>query len=80
MDTWVSFKGYSSFDGQIEIKTVSGKLCLTDNDSPRKHAALDNMFWFIFEDNKYEAQIRIYIPKAYKDVIKIEGDYILAKN
>lgn len=79
-NTWVSFKGYSSFDGQIELKTVSGKLCLTDNASPRKHEALDNMFWFIFEDNKYKAQIRIYIPEAYKDVIKIEGDYILAKN
>ena len=80
-DNWVSFKGYSSYVDQIVLKPeAGGKLSLTETDSPRKHEALDNMFWFIFEDNKYKSQIRIYIPEAYKDVIKIEGDYILAKN
>lgn len=81
-DTWVAFKGYSSFEDQIKINNGQdvGTRILVDKDSPRKHVALDNMFWFIFEDNKYEAQIRIYIPDAYKDTIQIKGKYIVARN
>ena len=65
---------------QKDMTQEIGTMVLLEKESPRKHESLDNLFWFIFKDNKFEAQIRIYIPEAYKDVIKIEGDYILAKN
>ena len=79
-ETMVSFRGFVLFENQIKTTPELGTIHLTENESPRKHEALDNMFWFIFKDSKREAQVRIYIPTAYKDTIQIKGDYILAKN
>ncbi len=82
-ETWISFKGHILYEGEIYAKADPnnlGNILLRDNESPRKHEALDNIFWFIFKDSKREAQVRIYIPTAYKDIIQIKGDYILAKN
>ena len=79
-ETMVSFRGYVLFENQIKTTPKLGTIHLTENESPRKHEALDNMFWFIFKDSNREAQVRIYIPTAYKDTIQIKGDYILAKN
>ena len=79
-ETMVTFKGYVLYNDQIKTIPELGTIHLTEKESPRKKEALDNMFWFIFKDSKREAQVRIYIPTAYKDIIQIKGDYILAKN
>ena len=78
--TDIVLDGYELYEDEVTVRNIKeGTLYLAETESPRKHEALDNMFWFIFTNNKYEAQIRVYIPTTQKDNVTIVGDYILAK-
>ncbi len=78
---FINVKGYQKFNGAIQtsIDKNDGVIRITDGDSPKADNALNDMLFFLFNDNKAEAQIRLYIPKRLKDSIAIEGEYILAK-
>ncbi len=76
---FITLEGYELYNNEVTLTNVqSGTLYLRETESPRQHK-LDNMFWFIFKNNKYEAQIRIYIPISEKDNVTIVGNYIEAK-
>lgn len=78
---FINVRGYQKFNGAIQtsIDKSNGIIHITDGDSPKADNALNDMLFFLFNDNKAEAQIRLYVPKHLKDSIVIEGDYILAK-
>lgn len=80
-DVFVTVKGYQKFPNAIEtsLQKSTGVITITDADSPAEDNALNNMLFFLFDDNEAEAQIRLYIPSNFKDTISIEGEYVVAK-
>lgn len=72
--------GYLKYQNQLCTAYGSNVLQIWETESPRQHRVKDNMLFFMFSDNKSEAQVRIYIPEYYKDSITITGDYVVAQD
>ena len=71
--------GYEKYKNQIKVSTQNSVLYVAEGEKPTLDGTLEKMLFFMFDENKIESQIKIYIPKALKDHIVINGEYIVAQ-
>ena len=78
----IKIKGFQSYQNQIVCFGYNNQSLIKINETPppKLDGNIEKMLFFFFDENKYEAQLKIYIPSNYKDSIEIVGDYIIAKN
>lgn len=82
-DSLVTVSGYCKYDNQIAAPAYSEStksLTLRDTPSPRGDGATEKLLFFLFDDTKVQAQVRVYIPLSMKDSITIIGNYVVAQN
>ena len=76
---FVIVNGYEKYIGKIEIVRSGSTLTISEGEKPSLDGALEKLLFFIFDENKIEKQIKIYVPSDLKDAITIEGEFVLAK-
>ncbi len=79
-DFLLTVKGYEVHPGELSVAYGNGTVRIWENPSPTTNTALQQMLFFLFDENEAEAQIRVYIPYDIKDRVTITGDYVIAKN
>ena len=77
--SFVIVNGYEKYVGQISLTNSNGTLTVKEGQRPSLNGALEKLLFFMFDENKIEEQIKIYIPLSQKDVIQIDGEYIVAQ-
>ena len=77
--SFVIINGYEKYENQIALSKTNGVLKVSEGQQPALNGALEKLLFFMFDENKIESQIKIYIPVTKKDAIKIEGKYIEAQ-
>lgn len=81
----VVIESYIQFDKQIEANNNKSDktIVIYDKETPKlKNNTLNKMLFFIFKDNYFEKQVKIYIPLQYKnsiDINCINGTVIISK-
>ncbi len=77
----ITIDGYSSYDGQLSVFSLDNnrQIKLSEGDAPTLDGALEKLMFFLWIDTKYERQVIITIPEAYRTTIEIVGEYILAQ-
>ncbi len=82
-DGMITVSGYAKFENQITIATGGANHVLSIGErscDQMQNRIVDKMLFFMFADNKMEAQIVITLPEAYRDSINIIGQFVVAQN
>lgn len=75
---FVIVNAYTKFENHlVTARSKDGVVTITENPSPKRNETLDRLLFFVFDDFSVEKQVLIYIPKAYKDDITIEGENVI---
>ena len=77
--SFVLISGYEKYQNQIVLALSNNTLTITEGEQPPLDGALEKLLFFMFDENKIEKQIKIYVPKAYKDIIVLQGEHIVTK-
>ena len=76
---FVTVSGYEKYNNQISIKLNGEHLEIREGEKPNLDGSLERMLFFMFDENKIEKQIKIYVPLSLKDSVEIDGEYIVAR-
>ena len=76
---FVTITGYDKYKNQIDVKLIGNQLIISEGERPSLDGTLEKMLFFMFDENRIEKQIKIYIPADLKDVISVEGECIIAR-
>ena len=71
--------GYEKYVSQLKVSKNGDTLTIAEGERPSLDGALEKMLFFMFDENKIENQVKIYVPKVLKDTIQIDGEYIVAQ-
>ncbi|MBO4380593.1 MAG: hypothetical protein J5815_00390 [Clostridia bacterium] len=77
--SFVFVNGYEKYQKQIGLTLDNKTLTISEGEQPSLDGALEKLLFFMFDENKIEKQIKIYIPASYKDAITLQGEYIIAQ-
>ena len=71
--------GYEKYKNQITLSKSGRTLTVSEGEQPSLDGAMEKLLFFMFDENKIESQIKIYIPENMKDAVLVEGELIIAK-
>lgn len=75
---FVTVNGYEKYANQISVRLNGDHLEIVESEKPAL-GTLEKMLFFMFDENKIEKQIKIYVPLSLKNMIEIDGEHIIAK-
>ncbi len=78
--SFVVINGFEKYVKQINVTQANRVITISEGQKPELDGVLEKLLFFMFDENKIERQIKIYIPVSQKDSIIIEGEYIISKN
>lgn len=76
---FIVINGYEKYKNQITLSKSGRVLTVSEGEQPSLDGAMEKLLFFMFDENKIESQIKIYIPEDMKDAVSVEGEYIVAK-